>query len=690
MSPRCVVHILVALAIVLLGAMPSVGLEAASVAGEGPGNAPAREGLAQEPTGMGRISFVHAAPFAETITDTVVSIEMNGTMMPGELSFGDVTPYFGIPAGTYEVGIVLSGEVTPAITATVTISEGQDYTLAAAGDDVNQPLELIQVEDDWAVPEPGMAALRVAHLAPFAADPADTQVDVRTDQGDLVDMLENVAYGTFSDYLELPAGIYDLMLTDPGDAETVLLDIPPIVLKDGDVMTVFAIGGANEWPLEPLALLQNPLDPARLRVAHLAPFAEAVEETSVSVWLDGMEVLSEFSYGDITDYLELPPGMYNVSIIPTGEMTPVITGTLMLVSGVDYTAAATGNVTPQPLDLLVTMDNNLPPSPGMAKLRVVHAAPFAAGDVLTEVDVRTDEGDVFQGLENVAYGGVSDYLEVDPDTYDLMVTTPGGDPPLLDIPPLTLVAGDVVTLYVVGDEIDQPLDALVVLGQAPTPTMLQLAHLAPFAEDPADTAVTVTIDGNVAATGFTYGETTGFLDIAAGVYQVAVTPDGAMDPVLGGALFVTWDERYIAAAIGDGANWPLDLFVLGDDMGMPEEGMARLRIVHVAPFTSTLEATAVNVVAEDGEPFTEVTDLMYKGVTEFVDVSPGVYDLDVVSPDDGTVLLDIDPFRLFAGDSVTVFIVGDGVNQALDVLIPALRIENVIYMPLILKDAVLP
>jgi len=254
MSSRAVFRILVALAIVLLGAMPSVGLEAAPASGAASdAPAPAREGLTQAPEDMGRVSFVHAAPFAETITDTVVSLSIDGTVQQGVLAYGDVSPYFGMAAGTYEIGVIPSGMMDPVLTATVTITDGQDYTLAVAGDDDNQPLELIAVEDNWTVPGPGMAALRVAHLAPFAADLADTQVDVRTDTGVLVGALDDVAYGTFSDYLELPAGIYNLMLTDPADPATMLLDLPPIILKDGDVMTVFAIGGANEWPLEPLA-----------------------------------------------------------------------------------------------------------------------------------------------------------------------------------------------------------------------------------------------------------------------------------------------------------------------------------------------------------------------------------------------------------------------------------------------------
>ena len=689
MSSRAVFRILVALAIVLLGAMPSVGLEAAPASGAASdAPAPAREGLTQAPEDMGRVSFVHAAPFAETITDTVVSLSIDGTVQQGVLTYGDVSPYFGMAAGTYEIGVIPSGMMDPVLTATVTITDGQDYTLAVAGDDDNQPLELIAVEDNWTVPGPGMAALRVAHLAPFAADLADTQVDVRTDTGVLVGALDDVAYGTYSDYLELPAGIYNLMLTDPADPATMLLDLPPIIVKDGDVMTVFAIGGANEWPLEPLASLQFPQDPARLRVAHLAPFADSVEATSVSVFLEDTEVVGDFTYGATTDYVELPAGMYTVAIVPTGTMTPAITGTVMLVSGVDYTAAAVGNATLQPLELLATMDNNMPPTPMTASLRVVHAAPFAADDALTAVDVRDAEGEVFGGLENVAYGAVSDYLEVAPDTYDLAVTTPGGAAEVLDIPPLTLAAGDVATVYVVGDDVNQPLDVLVVMGQMRAPTDLQIAHLAPFAADPADTAVTVAVDGNEVVSGLTFSQTTPFVGLPAGIYQVTVTPDGAMDPVLGGAMFLTWDLRYIAAAIGDGVNWPLDLFVLRDE-AQPADGMAGLRIVHVAPFTSTLAATAVNVVAEDGEPFTDVEGLTYKGVTEFMDVSPGLYDLAVTDPD-GMVLLDIAPFSLVAGQSVTVFIVGDVTNQPLGVVIPGLDLGTVIYLPIVFRNAELP
>lgn len=683
MSSRCLFRILVALAVMLLGVMPSFGLEAAPGLGEPARRpTPAREGLSQAPEGVGRVSFVHAAPFAEAITDTVVTVTVDGVSQPGVLTYGDTSPYFGMAAGTYDIGIVPTGATDPVVTATVTIAEGQDYTLAVAGDGANQPVELIQTEDNWEEPGPGLAALRLVHLAPVAADLAATAVDIRNADGTLV--AEGVIYGTFGGFVEMPAGIIDLMVTDPADPETILLNTGPIVLKDGDVMTLFEAGGANNWPLEPLATIQAPQDPAHLRLAHLAPFAAEVGETSVSVFLEDTEVASAVTYGATTDYFELPPAMYTVSIVPTGEMTPAITGTVTLMSGVDYTAIAIGDGTLQPLDLLATMDNIEMPTPRMSRLRVVHVAPFSDDPALTAVDVRDAEGEVFAGLEGVTYGTASEYVEVAADTYDLVVTIPGGEMAILDIPPLTLMENQVATLYVIGDGETQPLDALLVTDEMRMPTDVQFANLAPFAPDLADTAITVALNEMPIAEGLTFGQATDFMALPAGFFDVAVVPEIDMAQAIGGAMFLTWDMQYIATVIGDNANWPLDLFVLRD-IAQPDEGMAGLRIVHVAPFTSTLEATAVNVVADNGEPFDDVEGLTYKDVTAFIDVAPGVYDLAVTNPD-GAVVVDIAPFRLVAGQSVTVFIVGDGVNQPLDAVIPGVELGTVIYLPIVFRD----
>jgi len=57
---------------------------------------------------------------------------------------------------------------------------------------------------------------------------------------------------------------------------------------------------------------------ARVSVAHFAPFAENIEDTSVSVLLNGEVALENVTYKMFTDYIPLPAGQYLVEIVPTG------------------------------------------------------------------------------------------------------------------------------------------------------------------------------------------------------------------------------------------------------------------------------------------------------------------------------------------------------------------------------------
>ncbi|MGD8821327.1 MAG: DUF4397 domain-containing protein, partial [Anaerolineae bacterium] len=81
-----------------------------------------------------------------------------------------------------------------------------------------------------------------------------------------------------------------------------------------------AVTAAAQDNNEPLAV-----SPPRLAVAHLAPFA-GDPGTAVTVTLDATPVLTNFAYGDSTEYLELTAGTYLVEIFPEGSTTAAISG----------------------------------------------------------------------------------------------------------------------------------------------------------------------------------------------------------------------------------------------------------------------------------------------------------------------------------------------------------------------------
>ena len=196
---------------------------------------------------------------------------------------------------------------------------------------------------------------------------------------------------------------------------------------------------------------------ARVTVAHFAPFAEDIADTSVSVALNGTVALENVKFKDFTGYIDLPAGEYKVDIIPTGTTTIAITKTFTLEDGKDYTVYASGNGTFQPLDLFALADDNTAPASGNVKIRVVHSAPFAPTLEGTEVSIRTAGGDLVAGLQGVPYGVSSGYLELPADTYDLKVASNNGQVNYIDPLPVELPAGTIATLFAVGDIVNQDL-----------------------------------------------------------------------------------------------------------------------------------------------------------------------------------------------------------------------------------------
>jgi hypothetical protein len=79
-----------------------------------------------------------------------------------------------------------------------------------------------------------------------------------------------VPFGAIADYLELAAGEYDLKITSPDGAVT-LIDLMPVTLNDGDILSVFAVGdgtnqplGAFAWPSDQVGFLLDLVQPYRI------------------------------------------------------------------------------------------------------------------------------------------------------------------------------------------------------------------------------------------------------------------------------------------------------------------------------------------------------------------------------------------------------------------------------------------
>ncbi|MFD1568600.1 DUF4397 domain-containing protein [Halolamina litorea] len=205
----------------------------------------------------------------------------------------------------------------------------------------------------------GEAMVRVAHLSPDAPN-----VDVSVD-GTAV--LEDVPFGTVSDYLALSAGEHTVVVTPTGQPDTVVFE-GEVTVEAEMAYTVAAIGEVAsdaDQPFSPL-ILEDDLEPpesgtARVRAVHASPDAPAVDITvggGETVLFDGV------AFGE-SGSVEVPAGDYTLEIRGDTESNDgeiVADFDVTVESEQVYTAFASGYLSPDdepadvPFDLIVTQD----------------------------------------------------------------------------------------------------------------------------------------------------------------------------------------------------------------------------------------------------------------------------------------------------------------------------------------------
>lgn len=180
---------------------------------------------------------------------------------------------------------------------------------------------------------------------------------------------------------------------------------------------------------------------ARVRVVHASPDAP-----SVDVLVEGAPAFRGVAFGEVTEYAQLPAGLYDVEVVPAGASSPVVidlTGAnaVNVLYNRSYTAVALDTL--DSIEPLLLEDDQRPTAIPFARVRFVHASPDAPA-----VDIAVTNGPIL--FRNVAFKGVGDYIEVPRGTYDLEVRAAGTDIVALPLPGVKLEGGTTYTVFATG------------------------------------------------------------------------------------------------------------------------------------------------------------------------------------------------------------------------------------------------
>jgi hypothetical protein len=411
-----------------------------------------------------------------------------------------------------------------------------------------------------------LTALLVLPVATAASDPT-AKVRVLHGSGDApaVDVyagkakiVENLAFGTITDYLTVPAGEYRVRVVPTGaelTAENVVVDVP-VTLLAGLATTVAATGSLAEGII-PQVVIDNPypaVDAAQARVVHYAYDAPAVDIAPVG----GDPIITDLAYGENSSYLNVPPGSYTLEVRATGSPDAVVTlPPIDLAAGTSSSAFAVGSLEAGTFMVVPALDAAIPTT---AQMRILHGSPDAPA-----IDVVLNGVRIFG---NLPFGVSSPYLTVPVGENTIQIIPSGGS---LADSPVVLEAtlpfeGDTKTTIVASNvleaiEANVIADSTDVKGKSAQVRVGHLSADAPNVDIAADdSAVKDAILKDVA-----YKTVSDYLTVKPGKLDLDVRLAGTKDVAFDiPAVKLAKGTNYSAYAIGSAADGTLQVVLLVD------------------------------------------------------------------------------------------------------------------------------
>ncbi len=368
---------------------------------------------------------------------------------------------------------------------------------------------------------------------------------------------------------------------------------------------------------------------ANVRVAHLSPDAPAVD-----VLVNGNAAFTNLSFGEFTDYADLPAGDYEIQVVAAGTSGPAVIDTeVSLPADGDFSIAAIDTLSN--ISAAIYEDENVR-IPGMTRVRFVHASPGTPA-----VDIAVTGGPVL--FPNVSFGESGGYIEVPGGTYDLEARVANTDTVALSLPGVVLSGGTGVSIWASGFLNQEPaLGVAVSLDVAPK-AKLRVIHASPDAP-----AVDIKLNGTRAITELAFNDATDYAMIDSGAYNVQVVPAGLDDPVVIDADLELMSKDYTVVASNVLAS--IAPIVLEDDNSL--NTMARIRFVHASP-----NAPAVDIALANNGPVL-FADVEFGENGGYIEVPGGIYDLEARVAGTDTVALPVPGLKVTGFRNFTVLATG--------------------------------
>lgn len=176
-------------------------------------------------------------------------------------------------------------------------------------------------------------------------------------------------------------------------------------------------------------------------------------------------------------------------------------------------------------------------------------------------------------------------------------------------------------------------------------SLVRIFHATPQAPN-----VDVYINDQMVFSNLAFGDFTRYVYLDEGEYNVSVYVAGQKDrPVINQMVDIPSQQIFTVAATGNLDN--LGLLVIPDKVSKsPSQNYSSVRVIHLSP-----NAPGVDILV-DGDTLFE--DISFGEGTDYVDLNPGTYNVNIVLNSDKSVVLPL-KITLNANKIYTIYIIGN-------------------------------
>ncbi|KAF0197906.1 MAG: hypothetical protein FD166_1806 [Bacteroidetes bacterium] len=630
--------------------------------------------------GQARMQVIHNSADAAAAQ---VDVWLNDQLLIDNFAFRTASPFIDAPAGVDFDVIIQPSNSTDTTNAlarfTYNLTDGETYVLVANGIIVPTgynpatPFDIhVYAMGRETATNSSNSDVLVFHGSTDA--PVVDVVETGVGAGTIVD---NLAYGNFAGYLELPTDDYVLAIRDETGTVTVAMYQAPLETLglNGAAMSVVASGflnpaANNNGPAFGLfvalpaggALVELPVytPMARLQVIHNSADAAAAQ---VDVWLNDQLLIDNFAFRTASPFIDAPAGVdFDVVIQPansTDTTNALARFTYNLMDGETYVLVANGIVVPTgynpatPFDIYVyAMGREAASNPANSDVLVFHGSTDAP--TVDVVETGVGAGTI---VDNLSYGNFAGYLELPTDDYVLAIRDETGTVTVaMYQAPLETLGLNGAAMAVVASGFLNPavnnngpafglfvaLPAGGALVELPVYTPMARLQVIHNSADAAAAQVDVWLNDQLLLDNFAFRTASPFIDAPAGVdFDVVIQPANSTDTTNALARF-TYNlmdgETYVLVANGivvpTGYNpaTPFDIYVYA----MGRETATNSSNSDVLVFHGSTDAPVVDVVETGVGAGTIVDNLSYGNFAGYLELPTDDYVL-AIRDETGTV-----------------------------------------------------